>query len=229
MMAQEPNGKYMPKLDLTMKKGVVIDVDWEGGTPTDDCAKFAYGPAAASACQGRAPGRRANPWLPKKVEFEGETFELDDKLRAPKCTGGLDALVQVLLPASNGAPPTIMPAFIQFSRSSALAGKQLASMLKMSATEPAWSRLYELGAKSKTNDKGTYFVTTIMQKGYTNTALAAQASALFDASNELTYRADSDEEETAQSSSKGGSVPKRTLDEDAAPGSDDPSGPGDVF
>jgi hypothetical protein len=217
MKAVEPKGLCGAKLGLTLKKGAVIDVDWEGGTPTDNCHDCVYGPAAAAAAAGNPPTKRGNPWIPKRVEFEGEMYDIPDDQRAPKCTQGIDALVLVVAPAHDGAPPEIVPAFLTFARTSYKAGKQLAAMIKMSPSMPSWGSIFTISAKRVEGDKGTYYVSQIAKNGYANKALADMAKDLYLTSQESSYRPSmADEEHSAPASSGTSSAAPKTVDADPA-------------
>lgn len=216
LVANEAKGCTGAALQLTCKKGKVIDVDWEGGTPTADCHECVFGPAAAAAAAGQAPGKRGNPWLPKRVEWEGEMLDLPDDKRAPKCTQGIDVLALLVAPAYNGAAAQVTPAFLTFTRSSYAAGRQLSSMIKMATNEPAWASIFELGVKSVTNDKGTFFVVTSAKKGYANKALADMAKELFNVSAETSYRPDLVDEEGHAPSSSVKKDPSKTVDVEPA-------------
>lgn len=224
LTARQPNGLAGAKIDLdTNKKGEVTEVDWIEGTPTDNCRKCVYGPAAAAAASGREPGRKANPWLPKMVKFEGQNIKLPDELRAPACTFSLDCLALVLLPAWKDAatgielPAELVPAFISFSRSSFSAGRTLASALKMARAEPAWSKIWSLGSKSVTNPKGTFFVATTSMASYANEALKARARDLFEATASDAYRPDmSDVDDLSTDATPTDTVADSSINDDEA-------------
>lgn len=217
--ANEPKGLAGGRLSLMMKKDKVTDVDWEGGTPTSKCWECVYGPAAAAGAKGVPPTKTANPWLPKKVDYNGKVYDLDDKFRSPKCTQGIDALVLVLVPQVGGGTPEVVPAFMTFNRTSYAAGKQLSSMVKMNTREPAWSRVYEVGSSSVTNDKGSFFVTTVASKGFSTDAIASRARDLYYASKEVVHVPDMSGEDHGASTgaSTGASAPTKDLSDEAAP------------
>lgn len=194
LTAVQKNGLCSAKIGIERnKKKEVTAVDWEGGTATDDCSVCVYGLGAAAAAAGREPLQgskdRGNVWLPKMLVIDGETIKIPDEFRAPVCTPGTDVIALVLVPAFGEAPAEIMPVLVTFARSSSGAGKQLGSMIKMAAREPAWAKIYEIGAQSTTNDKGTFFVATVRGLGYAPEQLTKQAESLYEDSKVRTYNA----------------------------------------
>jgi len=216
LIAREEKGLCGAHIHLTTKKGKVIDVDWEGGTPTSNCRECVFGPAAAAGAKGVPPTGSPNPWLPKRIEFEGEMHDIPDDKRAPKCTQGIDVLALIIAPAFDGSAAEIMPAFLTFSRSSYAAGKQLAAMIKMASTEPAWSSIFELGVNSVTNDKGTFYVSTVTKKGYANDALCKMAKDLYNASKEQEYRPSMEDNNIPTGGKTEEKSPTKTVDTDEA-------------
>lgn len=230
LTATKPNGLCGAKLSLELnKKKEVTAIDWEGGQATDDCSVCVYGLGAAAAAAGRAPIQgskdRGNVWLPKLLVVDGNTIKLDDKLRAPVCTPGTDAILLVLVPKFGDAPAEIMPALITFAKTSSGAGKQLGSMIKMASREPAWAKIFELGSQSTTNDRGTFFVATVRGLGYAPEQLTAQTEALYEDSKLRTYTAgfEDDGDDTGHSGGSGDSI--KTPNREEAP----PADPTDKF
>jgi hypothetical protein len=226
LTARQPNGLTGAKIDLDVnKKGEITSVDWIEGTPTDSCMKCVFGPAAAAAAAGKPPGRKSNPWLPKVVKHGDDSLKLPDKMRAPKCTKSLDVLALILLPewkdenTGTMLPAELIPAFMSFGRSSFSAGRTLASTLKMSRGEPTWAKIWSLGSKSVTNDKGTFYVATTTMAAYANPHLRARARELFEATSSEAYRPDmSDVDDLSGGDTvSGGSVDTSISDDEAAP------------
>lgn len=186
LIASEPNGVAGAKLVVSKNDtGEASRVGWEGGEPTSNCRACVHGLGASSAATGApATGRSNGAWLPKTVAG----VRIPDELRAPACTSGLDALVLVACSPVGDLPGEIVPAFISFSKTSMPAGRQLAGMLKMSSREPAWGRIFELGNKKVTNDKGTFFVATVRAIGSANSDLRTLARELFESSQTESYR-----------------------------------------
>ena len=218
LIAREPLGLTGAKLvvEIDKKSGRVKEVDWEGGTPTDDCSICVYGPGAADAAAGRKPTGKGNPWLPKMVEHDGETHKVPDDLRAPRCTNSLDVLAFVMMPAFGDLPAEIVPAFISFAKTSQVAGRALAGMIKLAVREPAWAKIILLDARQVTNAKGTFYIATVKQHGYARRALMDMAAKLYGDSKEQSYTADvSDGEDSyAAPTDDAGQGAKR--DDDAA-------------
>lgn len=222
LTATQKNGLCGAKISVERnKKKEVTAIDWEGGTPTDDCSVCVYGLGAASAAAGREPVQgskdRGNVWLPKMLVIEGETVKIPDEFRAPVCTPGTDAIALVLVPAFGEAPAEIMPVLITFAKTSSGAGKQLGSMIKMASREPAWAKIYEIGAQSTSNDKGTFFVATVRGLGYAPEALTKQAEGLYEDSKVRIYNAAWEDDGEAGSHGGGGGAPTRQPGEEAPP------------
>ena len=204
LRAREKNGLCGARLELDVtKKGDIRGVTWEEGVATDVCSRCCYGPGAMATAMGREPREdsreRSGSWLPKLVNVKGEMTKIPDEFRAPKCTPGIDVLAYVLVPEFQGAPAEVMPALISFAKTSGAAGKQLASMIKLSLREPAWAKIYELGSQSTTNERGTFFISTIRGHGYAPPAMAAMAEQLYEDSKSKSYGThwDEDEDNTA--------------------------------
>lgn len=189
LIARQPNGLTEARIEIEKGKKGITGVIWEGGKPTNSCQVCCYGPGAAAAAAGRVntSNDRGGSWLPKMINVGGEMTKLPDEYRAPRCTQGFDVLVYVLVPAFGSMPAEIMPAMITFARSSYKAGVQLGSMLKLSARDPAWAKIYEIGAQSVTNDKGTFNVATVSVVGSTHLTLQRMAEELYDSSKEQQY------------------------------------------
>jgi hypothetical protein len=231
LIASNPFGLTDAELDISIENGVATGIEWRGGEPTDRCAECVYGPGASAALSGRKNARGGGSgWLPKVIERDGQHIRLSDELRAPRCTQGLDALVLVAVPEFNdpdsgiSLPRDIMPAFITFTRTSFSAGRSLAGQIKTAAREPAWSRVFALGAKKVTNDKGTFFVSTVQQLGFSSQRLLQSARELYDATSDRAYRPAMDgvQEETSSGHS-------HAEDSIAKPPSDDEPAPDDSF
>lgn len=228
LVAREANGLAGATLefDLDKKKGEVRSFEWTGGHATDDCRQCVFGPAAAAAAAGKQPSGRGNPWLPKIVTIDGKPYKMPDEARAPRCTQSLDILALVALPpfkddeTGTSLEMELIPAFISFSRSSYSAGKSLAGMVKMASREPAWSKIYQLGSKKVTNDKGTFYIATISQYGYAQRPLMDQASALFESTQTENYRADMQDIHSENAGPSEDASARPPSDEDPEPGDD---------
>lgn len=199
LIAREPLGLKDAELVIDHDGGNVKSIEWQGGSPTDNCRKCVFGPAAAAVAAGRKPTGRGNPWLPKYITYEGERIRIPDEMRAPKCTSSLDVLALIALPPFEddetgvSLAPEIIPAFISFSRSAQAAGRSLAGMIKMAANEPSWAKIFSLGAKSVSNDKGTFYIPTIQQFSFAKPALQAMARELYDSTNKEDFRPNMDD------------------------------------
>jgi hypothetical protein len=223
LTAREPMGLSGATLTVLDANGVAQEISWEGGNPTDNCRNCVYGLGAAAAATGRAGGKTANSWLPKFLVKGDTRIKVPDELRRPACQSGLDALVLVLLPAFNGQPPEIIPAFLTFGRSGLTAGRSLAGMIKMDRRSPAWGRIYAVGVKKTTNDRGTFFVPTVSVVGASKPQLMVKARELFDAATGESFRPDMSDADVIESSdSEGGSY------ESVVPSNDEPA-PADQF
>lgn len=191
MVAREPNGLTGATLDISLnKRKEVVSLDWEGGRPTDKCFQCVYGPAAnAASCGQKNKDGNKNAWIAKRVEVDGNVVDVPQEHRAPKCTGGFQALALIAVPAFEGAPPDIIPAFVTFNRTDMSAGKRLSTQLAMSRGAPAWARIWGISSQGVSNDKGSWFVSKIQSKGWANRTLVEMASELYDASRAQTHRA----------------------------------------
>lgn len=200
--AREPNGLADAKICVEKSKaGIVKAIEWEGGRPTNRCAECVYGCGAAAAAAGRKPDLdspvdRANVWIPKLIDVNGEMVKIPDALRSPVCTPSIDVLGLILLPPFQGAEAEIIPAFAIFQRTSIPAGKQLAGMVKIAARrEPAWAKIFAIGASNVTNDKGSYFVLNARTLGYASTELQQEAADLYRESTTKVFRAEFDDDD----------------------------------
>lgn len=227
LVASSMGGLAGAKLSVTKIGDTVKAVEWTGGRHTDRCFECVYGPAASAAAAGKAPVGRGNPWLPKIVDIDGERLRIPDELRAPSCTSSLDALVLIAVPPFSDIDsginlgPEVIPAFISFSKTSQPAGKSLAGMIKMSVREPSYAKIYGLGSAKTTNDKGTFFVATVQQVGFSSETLLGMARELYSASAQKAYRPDMTEE-SAPTLAAGSTA-------QAIPPSDDDPEPEDEF
>ena len=230
-IAREPCGLANATLDITADGDEVKLVEWVGGEPTDNCKKCVYGPAAAARAAGKEPTGKKGDWLPKILIHEGKSLKVPDPMRAPKCTHSLDALVLVVLPAFTDEETglalgqEVIPAFVTFSRSGLSAGRTMAGMIKMSsAREPAWSKIFSIGSKGAQNASGQkYFVPSVQQLGYSNSALAKMARDLFEQAQTQDYRPHMDDEFNADVTTGG------STSESGDPPSDDEPTPEDEF
>lgn len=200
--AREPSGlagaRFVPEFDGDRVKSF----KWEGGHPTDSCSKCVFGPGAGPALSGDGKG---NHWLPKVAAIDGRSVKIPDELRAPRCTQSLDYLVLAMAQRVGDFKAELVPAFLSFSRTGYTAGSTLAGMLKMaSAREPVWGRVYELGVKKVTNDKGTFYVPTVNVLGGTSEPLAAMARELHLRTTTENIRMDISGEEPAGAQDAGG-------------------------
>ena len=194
LVANSPEGRANAKIAVsTDDKGEVAKIAWEGGVPTSDCRKCVFGLGAAAAAAGQEPSGKGNAWLPKLITVGGKEVRVPDNLRAPACTTGLDALVLVVVPPTEEMPTEVMPAFINFSKSSLAAGRTLGGMIRMASREPAWGRIYELNSKKTTNEKGTFFVATVKTFGVSTEKLCEHAAELFEASKSQEFRPSMDD------------------------------------
>lgn len=191
LIASSQGGLAGAKLELQTSEGKVAGVRWSGGHPTDECRKCVFGLAAGAAASGRTAGK--NPWLPKVLEIDGKRYNMPDELRAPKCQSGIDALVLVLAPKWREMRAEIVPAFVSFNRSSFPAGRSLAGMIKIASGVPAWGKIYSIGSKKITNERGTFFVSTVKPLGSTKAELMAMARELYENSKSVGYRSRPDD------------------------------------
>lgn len=230
LLARSPEGLAGAKLkpDLDKKNGAVKSIEWEGGEPTANCLECVFGPAAAAAAAGKEPTGRGNPWLPKIITVDGKQYRVPDELRAPRCTGGLDALILAALPAFKDEETgmelaaEVIPAFLSFNRTSQGAGRSLAGMIKMATREPAWGKIFTISTKKVQNDKGTFFVPVVTQYGYSNDQLATMARDLYESTSDKSYVPDMSEMANDHVAPSSDVV-------DAEVPSDDEPAPGDEF
>lgn len=195
LVAREPLGMAKAELSITSgENGEATDVSWSGGQPTTNCRECVYGPGASGAAT-KSTGKSTG-WLPKYFNMPSGRVSIPDKLRAPRCQAGFDALVLALIPAVDGLPAELVPAFLTFARSGFAAGRTLAGMIRLNAgREAAWGKIYEGSSKKTTNDAGTFFVPVVRPVGKAGSQLAAVARDLFNASESLEHRPNLEDEE----------------------------------